>query len=93
MIIENTGTFKINLIFYVLFLSTSALNNNILFYIISQTSISYTNFDMGIFLNASKLLDGGDRFSINFILPNSLFFIFYYYFINEDFFKITNKYF
>ena len=47
-----------------------------------------TNFDMVYFLNASNFLDGGDRFFINFILPNSLFFIFYYYFINEDFLRL-----
>ena len=46
---------RLILFFMCCFLSTSALNNNILFYIISQTSISYTNFDMGIFFKCIKL--------------------------------------
>ena len=80
---------RLILFFMCCFLSTSALNNNILFFIsFHKLQLAILTLTWVYFLNASNFLDGGDRFSINFILPNSLFFIFYYYFINEDFLRL-----
>lgn len=76
---------RLTLFFMCCFLSTSALSNNILNFIpFHKLQLIIITLFWVYYVNASNFLDGGDKFFINFILPNSIFFCVYYYFFEPD---------
>jgi len=76
---------RLTLFFICCFLSTSALTVNILPLISShKLQLILLTFIWVYLLNSSNFLDGGDKFYVNFILPNIFFFSIYYYFFEFD---------
>jgi len=76
---------RLTLFFICCFLSTSSLANNILPLIpFHKLQLILLTFFWVYLLNSSNFLDGGDKFYVNFILPNILFFSIYYYFFEFD---------
>lgn len=76
---------RLSLFFICCFLSTSSLNNDILPLIpFHKVQLIILTFFWVYVVNASNFLDGGDKYYINFILPSSIFFILYYYFIDYN---------
>ena len=77
------------------FLSTSALNNNILFlYPFHKLQLAILTLTWVYFLNASNFLDGGDRFFLSILFYLILYFLYFIItLLNEDFLSLTNKYF
>ena len=76
---------RLTLFFICCFLSTSALSNDILSFIpFHKLQLIMVTLFWVYFINASNFLDGGDKFFINFILPNTIFFCLYYYFFEPD---------
>jgi len=80
---------RLAVFFLCCFLSTSTLNNNLIPFIIShKLQLSIITIFWVYFINASNFLDGGDKFYISFILPNSFFFICYYYYFEPDLLRL-----
>jgi UDP-GlcNAc:undecaprenyl-phosphate/decaprenyl-phosphate GlcNAc-1-phosphate transferase len=76
---------RLALFFLCCFLSTSSLTNNIIPLIpFHKLQLILLTFFWVYLLNSSNFLDGGDKFYVNFILPNFLFFSIYYYFFEFD---------
>lgn len=76
---------RLTLFFMCCFLSTSALNNDILGFIpFHKLQLIIITLFWVYFINTSNFLDGGDRYFTNFILPNTVFFCLYYYFLEPD---------
>ena len=80
---------RLVIFFICCFLSTSALNNNILYFIpFHKVQLALLTIFWVYLLNCSNFLDGGDKFYVNFILPSSSFFIVFYYFFDFDFLRL-----
>lgn len=71
------------------FLSTSSISNSILPFISSHKIVLALLTIFWVYtINISNFLDGGDKYYVNFILPSTFFFIFYYSFINQDLIRL-----
>ena len=80
---------RILLFFLCCFLSTSSINNDILPFIsYHKIQLIILTFFWVYVINASNFLDGGDRYYVNFILPNSIFFLIYYYYLDFDIIRV-----
>lgn len=76
---------RLIIFFLCCFLSTSSISNSILPLIPSnKITLALLTIFWVYTINISNFLDGGDKYYVNFILPSTLFFIFYYSFINQD---------
>ena len=71
------------------FLSTSSISFSVFPFISSHKVVLAILTIFWVYgINVSNFLDGGDRYYINFILPSTLFFIFYYSFIDQDLLRL-----
>lgn len=80
---------RLTIFFLCCFLSTSSLSNSILSFVSSNKVVLALLTIFWVYaINISNFLDGGDKYYVNFILPSSLFFIFYYSLIDQDLMRL-----
>lgn len=76
---------RLTIFFTCCFLSTASLSNNLIPFIqFHKLELILITLFWVYMINASNFMDGGDRYIVNSLLPNTLFFIFYFIYIDYD---------